>query len=361
MVGPKTSSFTRVLSPSIRIDIESFVELFYHAALLSGSRDEVKYSLFGRFYVYQIGVRKAKAGAQHEGLAIWMLDKKTNLRYEYVADRWPSRNLYTTFQLFCQWPDSQTIIESLEKALYKMRSISARTAENITASLRASQADSNSEMFPLLPLATPRDFHDILPPSKEMDSSKLSLIDRITSTLARSMSVARTGSQSSIPQNMAEDSISGYQPESLKTEEMICRFQPKRLSFFELILLAEVVHKNAPVYGLFDNQCYMFASVIFDTIVQKYSVHCDDHPSSSTPVPAPTPEIGAPENANLFLVPTPVANDAELPILTGDSEAGRWSGLLIIDPIIKKAIVAIVTSIFEAERESYISSINGLV
>lgn len=130
------------------------------------------------------------------------------------------------------------------------------------------------------------------------------------------------------------------------------------LSLFDLILLAQVVHEHAPIYGLFDNQCYMFSSVttIFDAIVQLRSVpSLPDHlgnsgdpapsfiPNTPTrPVPAPTREVGAPGNANLVIVPSP-------------DLAGRWSGLLILDPIVKAQVVAIVISKFQDQRALYIT------
>ena len=67
---------------------------------------------------------------------------------------------------------------------------------------------------------------------------------------------------------------------------------------------------------------------------------------SSTAIPAPTPENGALGNANMLFLPTP-------------DQAGRWSDLLIIAPIIKLSIVSVVCKWFLDEREHLVANIVG--
>jgi hypothetical protein len=109
------------------------------------------------------------------------------------------------------------------------------------------------------------------------------------------------------------------------------------LTVFDVVLIAKIVHDFAPMYGLFDNQCYMFARVIFDVIVQLFSFRKDDH---SIPVPAPTLELNPPPNANVIVVPSP-------------DQAGRWAGLLIVNPIVRQTIVNIVVARYNRERPLY--------
>ena len=128
----------------------------------------------------------------------------------------------------------------------------------------------------------------------------------------------------------------------------ILTFKPVGLYVFDVVLIAKLVHDYAPMYGLFDNQCYMFARVIFDVIVQLYSLPSsalapDASESTSIhhdPIPAPSQEVDAPKNANIIIVPQP-------------DEAGRWAGLLIVDPIVRSTIVSIVIDCFKAEHELY--------
>lgn len=106
------------------------------------------------------------------------------------------------------------------------------------------------------------------------------------------------------PQSLAEDTISRYPLGSLDPVNCIRWFKPNNLSLFDAVLLAQVVNKHAPIYGLFDNMCYMFANIIFDAVVQVYTISPE---SSSTPSsssegpPAPTIEVSSPANANILV------------------------------------------------------------
>ena len=134
-----------------------------------------------------------------------------------------------------------------------------------------------------------------------------SFFDVFTTTLAGGMAPARSGSQSISPQILAEDMISGYSLGSLDPVNWIHWFKPNNLSLFEVVLLSQVVNQHAPIYGLFDNLCYMFASIIFDAVVQVYTISPESSsaPSSSLPEgpPAPTIEVSAPANANILIFP----------------------------------------------------------
>ena len=161
--------------------------------------------------------------------------------------------------------------------------------------------------------------------------------------------MARSSSQFLSPQQYAHDSISGRIPGTLKADECIRVFWPVGLSLFDAALLAQVVHENAPLYGLFDNHCYMFASVIFESIIQLYSLPgILDPPTSASQVPlsgvpAPSPEVDLPRNANLIVLPSPEAH-----------QSGRWSGLLVLDPLVRETIVCIVIDQFKPKRSNYL-------
>jgi hypothetical protein len=151
-------------------------------------------------------------------------------------------------------------------------------------------------------------------------------------TLAQAMATACTASHSISPQSLAQDSIRGC-PQGSLSHDCIISFEPVGLYIFDVILIAKIVHDYAPMYGLFDNQCYMFARVIFDAIVQLFSYR-NGH---DAPVPAPSREVDLPQNANVVVVPSP-------------DQAGRWAGLLIVDPTIRETIVRIVVDWYRTER-----------
>jgi hypothetical protein len=166
------------------------------------------------------------------------------------------------------------------------------------------------------------------------------LKDRITVTLAQAMATARNASQSISPQSLAQDSIRGFPQGSLSRDNCIITFKPVGLFAFDVLLIAKIVHDYAPMYGLFDNQCYMFARVIFDVIVQLFSFRDSPLDSIPTPIPAPSEEVDLPPNANVIVVPSP-------------DQAGRWAGLLIVDPIVRSTIVSLVVARYKIERPLY--------
>jgi hypothetical protein len=343
MPGPNQDPFEILHSPVSLNNIDSFVASHHQFAL---SSRQPSFSLQSRFLVTIIGLNKAGMPVQHESFAVWVLDKVTLKRHEFIIERVPSDRSYTSrFSMFSQFPASQNVLDSIQKAIHNMRSMTAQAAESLWTTVKT-----ETETESLLPLTNC--------PSSESSSSisqtntpQMSLIDKVTSSLVRAVAVARSGSQSISPQSLARDTISGCPPETLILEDCIRKFEPVGLSLFDVVLLAHVVHEYAPIYGLFDNHCYMFASVMFDAIVQLYSLRASafnpalaSTSTSDTSIPAPTREVGAPKNANIVVLPSP-------------DQAGRWSGLLILDPIVKATIVSIVISQFRVERGLYMATV----
>ena len=335
--GPDKDIFATHLSPTLRNDIASFVNSHYRFAQLS---HQPNFSLQSRFMVTGVGLNKAGMPAKQESLAIWVVDKITLKTHEFVIERVPSDGTYAPrISTFIQCPDSQAVLASIESAIGNMRTMSSQGAESIAAASKT-----ETEAIPLLPLT-----HD---PHTSLTSSPSPGLP-ITSFFDRAMTIARTADPSLSAQSLVRDSISGCPPRTLVPENCIRRFMPVGLSLFNAVLLAEVVHNSAPIYGLFGNQCYIFASLIFDVIVQRYSnrssairLNPEVTPTTTIPVPAPTPELGAPQNANMVVVPVPDQED-------------RWSELLILDPIVKGTIVSIVNSKFDAQRKKYVNLVAG--
>jgi hypothetical protein len=181
--------------------------------------------------------------------------------------------------------------------------------------------------------------------------------DIFASHVVRVVAGLRKGSQSVSPMNFAEDLVSGI--DFLDEEQCIRRFYPQDLPLFDLVLLADVVHDKAPIYSLFANQCYWYANILFEAVIQRYSlssaarrpVDTDPYPTpgpstgpSPTGVPAPIPEIDAPENANLLILPAP-------------GKAGRWYGVLLTDPIVRQTVTASIISDFETRLAFYLSTV----
>jgi hypothetical protein len=104
---------------------------------------------------------------------------------------------------------------------------------------------------------------------------------------------------------------------------------------FDLVQLAHVVHKLALTYALFENQCYWFASIIFEIIIALF-------PSRSQISPPPP---GSPPMVHL-------PNDYL------SKEAGQWCGVLINDPHVVAAVVSIAKSQFKIQQARYQNKVN---
>jgi hypothetical protein len=341
--------FSTLLSPTFRSDISHCVNSLHNSALLS---KEPRFSQQCRFSVSAIGIHKACTTVQHESLAVWVFDKSTLQSHEYVIERVPSsRSRMERFTQFSKFDSSEEVLSSVKRAIHGMRSITTQVAQALIDSINPVMDPDESEGYPLLPLTNDFIEPSTCPPTREtsnlVNPPPFSLVDKITSCLAGAFAVARGTSQSLSPPNLADDSICGYPPESLLPSNCIRDFRPNGLTLFDIVLLARVVHDYAPMYGLFDNQCYMFASVIFDVVVQIYSYPSPEHLLSVPgPVPAPTAELAAPNDANVIVLPV-------------SDQAGRWSGLLVLDPIVKTTIAGIVKARFEEIRSDYMIPIAG--
>src|SRR6202789_3690961 len=329
MAVPDKEIFSSLLSPTVHNDIASFVASHYHFAIYS---DEPLYSLQSRFIVTRIGLNKAGMPAQHESLGIWVRDRHTLKDHDFIIERAPAHHSYAEkFANFSFFPEKerQKVLEAIQKAL---QSASRFTGAGTRVDIE--------ETIPLLPIHS-----SILSSSQP----QMSMIDPLPSSLVRAVALACNGSQSTSPKRLANDTISGCPPNTLLPHNSIRQFNPVGLTLFDVVVLAQVVHEYAPIYGLFDNQCSIFASFMFDSIVQLFSFSID----TPGPVPAPTPEVCQPGNANLLFIPNPIPN----PNPDQADLAGRWLGFLIVDPIVKATIVSIVMEQFKTKRDLYFSGL----
>jgi len=187
--------------------------------------------------------------------------------------------------------------------------------------------------------------------SGSTSQTNMSLADVITTSLLWVAVAVHVASHSSSPPCFADDLILGVN--FLDPEQCIQRFKPQDLPLFDLKLLADAVHDKAPIYSLFANQCYWFVNIIFEIVVQLYTLSAASchlagtlNPSgpysipSPSPNPAPTSEIDAPKNANLLILPT-------------SEEAGQWYGILISDSTIRQTVMHTITSDFKEQLEYF--------
>jgi hypothetical protein len=342
MTVPNCNDFMTLLSHNLRNDIASFVSSHYQSAMLSPTPI---YNLQQHFQVTSVGLKNP---IEHEYLIIWVSDMKTEKTHEFVIERGPSYILTLEEKLssFSRCSESTPVLNSIKSAIGKLGKSFSAESDNIPllADTDSPSADPPSYVLPMIPPFLDHPFADFSPADTATPSLSFD-IDSITTSFASALTAARTGSESVSPRCLAQDSILGQTPGTSKKKGCICLFNPVGLSLFDIALLTLVVHEYSPIYGLFDNQCFMFTSVIFDSIIQLYSTHPNIHdpsPSSfstsSTSAPAPTSDVNPPSDADIVSLPT---------------RAGRWLGLLIVDPIIKQTIVGIVIGKFKDSRKAY--------
>ncbi len=323
--------FASLLSPNLVSDIVLFVACYVQFAMDSGA---AIYFLRERFMVSEIGINKAGPIFQHESLAVWFVDKLDSKDYTVVIERTPSKRLNTSFPSGC--PEANKILQVIRDILH--------TRED-------------TDNIPLIPLSTTSSASsEPVSVSTSAYVPRMNLVDQISSTLAGAAASASLPSQSS-SSNLARDQITGAS--SLNPANCIKRFKPQGLSLFDLVLVALVLHLEAPFYTLFRNQCYFFANVLFQTIVQIYSLI----PSSSTllpagldlqethnpgpdPVPVPTIVKSLPKDANILILP-----------LDFHGNVGRCMGIMINDPIVISTVVANVMGKFKTRLSSQIEKV----
>ena len=352
--------FSPFLSPSLRSDTGLLVETHFRFAL---ECTEPLLSLQDRFTVALVGVNKAGTVASHESLSVWVHDNVDNKEHTFVIERNPSNRTHAAaFLYFSQCPESRAVLESIQGVLRNMQSLSAQATTEALESLSTmmlptnSQDEDEDESIPLLPIIddTLSELPNATPTSStpQTEASKKSLGDVISLTLVRAAAAARVASGSSIPQTLADDTISGI--DKLNPNNCIRLFKPQNLPFFNLILLADVIHHFAPIYSLFENQCFWFANLLFEYIVRYHTLPASAYApvaasssSSAGPVPAPTPAVGTPNNADKII----------LPMRSSSHEAGRWMGILISDPAIRLTVIKLVQTRFERRLQYYMDQV----
>jgi hypothetical protein len=353
--------FSTLLSPSLRSDTALLVETHFRFAL-DCTKDPL-FSLQDRFKVVMVGVNKAGTIASHESLSVWVYDNVDNKDHTFVIERNPSNRTHAAaFLCFSQCPESNVVLESIQRVLRNMKSLSAQATTETLESLSTMMLPTNSEdedadadeSIPLLPVIN--DTLSELPnATSQTEVPQRSLGDVISLTLVRAAAAACVASGSSIPRTLADDTIAGI--DKLNPDNCIRLFKPQDLPFFNLILLADVIHHFAPIYSLFENQCFWFANLLFEYILRYHTLPASAYASVATsssvtasstgPVPAPTPAVGTPNNADKII----------LPMRSSSDEAGRWMGILISDPAIRLTVITLVKATFEQRLQYYMNLI----
>ena len=286
--------FAPFVADDLRMNVKQYVQTYFNTAKRSDSPD---HALSERHTVDTVGVNKDLSGPRHESFTASVTDQDTSNIYAFILERTASnRPIQPEESLaYCaQSPESKTVLETIQDVLRTM-------------------APGNRD-------GPPSFTSDLLPPSTNETSA---------STFAQAIHTAMTSARSSARSFAveAEDTISGVNKRELG--KSVRQYDPLGLTLFHLVLLALVVHQLAPIYSLFESQCYWFSNIIFDVIVAVY-------PSKSQHRPDP---VAGPR----ILLPSDY-----LP-----KEFGRIYGITINDPRVVEAVISVVKSHFEKAKDTY--------
>jgi hypothetical protein len=127
--------------------------------------------------------------------------------------------------------------------------------------------------------------------------------------------------------------VGGEQVAEYQNGRELEAYFPKHLKYFHIIILANVVHEEYPLYALFLRQCYWFAITIF------FAAQIIDNDLAGGSTPPDLTRI--PDEADSDLLCLPAQN---LPVqLKAVSDAGCWKGVrihgcrkVVLDRVVKK-------------------------
>jgi len=376
MAGPNQDIFTTLLSPKLHNDIASFVASHYQFAL---STNQAFFALQSRFLVTNISINKAGMPAQHESFALWVFDRVTFPRHKFVIEHVPSDRSYTSrFLAFSQCPNSQSVLNSIQKAIHNMRLMTAQAAESLSAAIKT-ETETIPTPFNKWPLPqfvnffthfvhqhTPGNWdHSLTPYNKwpllQFVNLLIHFIHQHTLQIlgghCHIISCSSSGSGTcwksiDLTAKFGQGYNYGVPPRNIGAGGLYPSIQTWGAIPFQHSIACSRGAWVCPNIWSIRHHCYLFASVMFDTIIQLYSLPIStfnlnpNHTSNlnTGPIPAPTPEVGAPNNANIIIVPAP-------------DQAGHWSGLLVLDPTVKAAVVSVVISQFKVQHASYMASV----
>ena len=291
-------AFSSLLVPNLCTNTSAFLSVYR-----DGIEQSDNTAALTRFSVQAITLnKKINTLYQHEYMTLSVLDQVTGKNHFFYLERQAS-------------PAPSTPTPEI--------SVPSTPTPEISAPSTPTSGDQDSETYPLLIVNPPSRLATLNPHSAKRSSSYglSALGDKLSIASAKLLSAS--AATSSTP-SAADDRFlgSGTFINSLTINNrmgvLIDQMAPKNLSLFELGILADVVHNEAPTYTLYGEQCYWYTSVILDVLRLFYE---------DTLKPAPD-----------------ATSDEAVPIISSDylpQLAGRWKHLLIIAPegITTKAVI----------------------
>ena len=243
--------------------------------------------------ITKIGFRKKGSSSEHEFLditAVALNEDKKDGNVQLILERTASEVDILDDSTINRFLDHRFSKVLLDVILDTIRSTSAATSDAVAAPIQGVASSiiaapsthvlmKNASFLPSPALTPKDDLHDeasmtlaeILQIVNDSHTGRL-----VTRSLDKSMPTSDT---------RAEDAFVGgplVNDVQYTSAAHLGEFKPKNLTLFHLALLSYVVHTEYPLYSLFMNQCYWFASTVFYAAqVIDNELSATQHPSSS--------------------------------------------------------------------------------
>jgi hypothetical protein len=305
-------SFLSLLSPNLSTDTKTFLDAYRLG--IRNSLPHNRVPSLKRFVVKSITGNKLGTSAQHEYLSIAVVDEWTSKSYTFYIERNSSTDSSHDSQVKM---GAAVTASGLVSTASVAASIHASAAAASSSSNKGKEGVATDDLeLPLLPLSrsseslslpalpgypgSPSSESLCPPPLPRPISRKPSFTDQIGLALLQGVNSSSSNSGSS---GFAEDRISGSAKFTIGQAFglVVRQIEPIGLSLFELGILVDVIHDEAPYYKLLKNQCYWFSLVILEVVLMSYANSLDTQAGRSP--------------------------DEYLP-----QQSGKWSNLLIAFP-----------------------------
>jgi hypothetical protein len=329
MPDPWFYEWTQITTPKLIMEIHLVLYLFKNAASLAASAKSPTHQgnvVIDRLKVVWVWLNKTPdaESLEHEYIIVETKDSVDEMTRLFVIDRLPAT-----------------------------RGASARPENPVSAPEQSKGASSyqrlSNTLFPPSPLSlmeegiltstsTSTTARPPLPPVTD-SSSLLSMGDTLSLSAAKasqsvSDSLYKADKTDAYDRILGEDYI---QKPRYGCGQNARQIKPFDLSFYELVVLAQVVHELAPHYSTFDKNCFWFGNMILDAIIE---ISGTDNPQSTSPASEDDDRI------NKFRPIDPFYSDI----------SGRWMGWKITHT--KKEDLQQVIHDFKIKWDAEINEVN---
>lgn len=321
----------QLVDHSLTYDTNTYLDKLISLAIVSSDYE----AILNRFVVISVTLTKTRSSPQHEFLVLMLMDTKYNGSAPYLMflERTKLEKRHNPIRSFLNHPDNATVIASIIDTLKELpssllSSVPSTSDSEDESSPGADSSDSPRNISPSDPLLSTSS------PSPSNPNLLRNLIDSGTLVSAKAIHMS-TESTGKLDFAYAQDQFTGgnnVRDSGSVLGQIVWQIQPKALSLFQVVVLADVVHNYAPLYSLFKRQCYWFAFIICAVILKTCT--CS---SIGSPGLHAEDDICIPPNSYL------------------PNLAGRWMGILVRG--VEEAVLKIMIEKYEARCDEKLDEV----